>query len=255
MQSEPADSINRFWLASCIEAYLRGNNTNNIQLYIAQTGILYTIISEIKGQTGLGRCINMQSSFDLLGEIIKCNIYTITMLEYYLGQNYDQFNSFMKIIMKNLVDSNVFIRSLYLTIYSLSIPSSTNQHESSTNQHPINRPNQAPNPAYLTHSWVQFNPNPLVDLSRITAYHNNTSSNTNTTGRKGNNTNLRATSKTPLSHLMSSFSHSSSRMSRSPIVTEGRLVHYSVILQQTLIVYPDCNIHAIYIILCVLGLC
>lgn len=43
---ERADSIYRFWLASCVESYLRGSCPEE-QLFVAKTGLLPHLIGEI----------------------------------------------------------------------------------------------------------------------------------------------------------------------------------------------------------------
>lgn len=72
---------------------------------------------------------SLQTSFDLLGEIVKCNILTLAMMEEYLqygssgesGNDSSQskgnkWKQFSDILLNNLVSSNVFIRSMFFTL-------------------------------------------------------------------------------------------------------------------------------------------
>ena len=68
---EKDESPYRFWLASCIEAFLRGVSSNE-QHYVAQTGLLNHLLKDIC--TDKLHCSgNLQTSFDLLGELTKGN--------------------------------------------------------------------------------------------------------------------------------------------------------------------------------------
>jgi len=109
-------SSSKFWLASCIEVMVRGNN-NFIQFYIGTCSglmpcLLYDILYPKTEQTQI-----LQFSFDILGELIKFNKANFLMLNYYfVDQN--EFSVFIaKIVTKTtLVDSNVFLRSIILSI-------------------------------------------------------------------------------------------------------------------------------------------
>ena len=106
----------KFWLSSCIEVVLRGNNTF-FQTYIACSGLipclLYDILYSNKDQSQI-----IQLSFDILGELIKFNRANFYILSYYLADS-KEMNEFMsKILAKDsLVDSNVLLRSIILSNY------------------------------------------------------------------------------------------------------------------------------------------
>ena len=106
----------KFWLSSCIEVVLRGNNTF-YQNYIACSGLLpcllYDILYSKQDQNQI-----LQLSFDILGELIKFNRSIFYLLDYYFCDKVE-FNTFCnKIISKNsLVDSNVFLRAIILSNY------------------------------------------------------------------------------------------------------------------------------------------
>jgi Trpc4-associated protein len=82
---EPTDSIYRFWLSSCLEAFLRGSGPEE-QLFVALSGALNHTVSHIVDM-GVRPSVNLQTSFDLLGEMLKTNEYTVGMLETALTDN------------------------------------------------------------------------------------------------------------------------------------------------------------------------
>lgn len=128
-------SSSKFWLASCIEVMLRGNNTF-IQFYIGScTGLMPCLIYDIlyakTEQTQI-----LQISFDILGELIKFNKANYLMLNYYFVDN-NEFSSFTKKIVNKstLVDSNVFLRSIIISInyfdeedYKLGLSKDSNEY-------------------------------------------------------------------------------------------------------------------------------
>ena len=106
----------RFWISSCIEIMLRGNNPF-FQTFTLYSGLLYCLINDIlygkqdKNQT-------LQISFDILGELIKFNRCCFFVLDYSFNDN-SEFNEFSKKIFSDetLIDSNVFLRAIILSIY------------------------------------------------------------------------------------------------------------------------------------------
>ncbi|CBZ50964.1 conserved hypothetical protein [Neospora caninum Liverpool] len=58
----------------------------------------------------------LQSCCDLLGELIKFNPYVLHMLNVYLASRPRTLALLLNVLVENLVDSNVLLRSLYLTI-------------------------------------------------------------------------------------------------------------------------------------------
>ncbi|GMH76702.1 hypothetical protein TL16_g07168 [Triparma laevis f. inornata] len=106
LMKEPNDSIYRFWLASAVEAYLRGA-TDVEQVYVARSGLLDHLTEEILSDRL--RCAgSLQTSFDLLGELIKGNAVVLNMMV--KGLDEESFERMMVVSTSNLVDSNVFIR-------------------------------------------------------------------------------------------------------------------------------------------------
>ncbi|CAI5511208.1 unnamed protein product [Closterium sp. Naga37s-1] len=73
LMKESADSVYRFWLASCVEAFLRGSNPRDQQL-VAATGLMEHLVEEIlRGASGFKCAASLQIDFDLLGELVKFN--------------------------------------------------------------------------------------------------------------------------------------------------------------------------------------
>jgi hypothetical protein len=109
---EPDDSQYRFWLASCAESYLRGSSPQE-QLFAAKSGLLVHLVADVISDR-LHCAGSLQTSFDLLGELCKCNPEVLNLLVSSLDE--DDFRKFMSAAASNLVDSNVFLRSLLLTV-------------------------------------------------------------------------------------------------------------------------------------------
>ncbi|TDH72424.1 hypothetical protein CCR75_003175 [Bremia lactucae] len=109
---QPADSIYRFWLASCVEAFLRRAAPSE-QLYVARTPLLQALIAEILSGGAFRSQGSFQSAFDMLGEMTKGNWETLQLFHGLLSNT--QFAAFMEVVIFNLVDSNVFIRSMLIS--------------------------------------------------------------------------------------------------------------------------------------------
>ena len=132
-------SSSRFWISSCIEVMLRGNNTF-LQTYTIYSGLLYCLIYDIlygkkdKNQT-------LQISFDILGELVKFNRCSFLVLDYCFCDNTEFIEFTKKILSKDtLIDSNVFLRAIILSIYSFDLNdknSKINEKEYFTNNSKI----------------------------------------------------------------------------------------------------------------------
>lgn len=109
---ESDESPYRFWLASCIESYLRGSSPDE-QINAAQSSLLQHLIEDISSER-LHCAGSLQTSFDLLGELIKGNADVVRLLTVDLDE--ESFRKLMSVAAANLVDSNVFIRSLLLSL-------------------------------------------------------------------------------------------------------------------------------------------
>jgi hypothetical protein len=114
-------SSSKFWLASCIEVMIRGNNTFFQYFISTNTGLIPYLIYDII-YTKNDEAQILQLSFDILGELIKFNRANFMLLNYYfIDQN--EFKMFTKKIIdqKYLIDSNVFLRSVIISIYKFNI--------------------------------------------------------------------------------------------------------------------------------------
>jgi len=102
----------RFWLASCVEAFLRGFHEAH-QAFVAHTGILYHLLDQIINKK-ISRASNLQISYDLIGEIVKFNKYNVIFLEK-MCENFDWTQSLVDKALVNVVYSNVFLRAMFLS--------------------------------------------------------------------------------------------------------------------------------------------
>jgi hypothetical protein len=150
--SESDESPYRFWLASCIESFLRGSSSVE-QVFVAKSGLIEHLIADVTRDSF--HCSgSLQTSFDLLGELCKGNTEALEILVSYL-ENEDKFRKLMIGAASNLVDSNVFIRSVILSleIISLGNQSDDNNDMLSMSNRRWKSDNGVFSRAYLTHSW------------------------------------------------------------------------------------------------------
>jgi len=112
---EPLDSPYRFWLASCVEDYLRGSHPAD-QIFIAKNNDLMKHLVDEIVEHGLKVSEGtLQTNFDLLGEMVKFNLEAVVLLDSLLSSSEDRFERFMNVAVSYLVDSNVLIRCLLLS--------------------------------------------------------------------------------------------------------------------------------------------
>jgi len=151
---ESDESPYRFWLASCVESYLRGSSSVE-QVFVAKTGLVEHLIEDITSQR-LHCAGSLQTSFDLLGELCKGNIEVLRLLVGYLD-NEEKFRKLMSVAASNLVDSNVFIRSLLLSLERMSYGNEYHDVGSTDGLALITPEWRTANDihcrAFLTHSW------------------------------------------------------------------------------------------------------
>ena len=167
---EPDDSPYRFWLASCIESYLRGSSPEE-QMFAAQSGLMAHLIDDVSSDR-LHCAGSLQTSFDLLGELGKGNPDVIRLLVNDLDE--ESFRKLMSVAAANLVDSNVFIRSLLLSLERLAaqdrfIPlyAETNSAVHNSRQSVWTSQSGPMSRAYLTHSWWDAPTISLLDSPQI----------------------------------------------------------------------------------------
>ena len=90
-----------------------------------------------------------------MGELVKFNRVTLEIFESCFDDN--QFSDFMNIVMENLIDSNVFIRSLFLTLESISGKMAVLGKSAYADKFDLG-PQCDSSRTYLTHSWTQTLP-------------------------------------------------------------------------------------------------
>jgi hypothetical protein len=147
---ESDESPYRFWLASCVESYLRGSSAAE-QVFVVKTGLLSFLMNEITSQR-LHCAGSLQTSFDLLGELCKGNTEVLQLLVGMLDE--EKFRRLMSVSAANLVDSNVFIRSLLLCLERISFANNmTPLHLEDDRIGTWRSPNGMFSRSYLTHSW------------------------------------------------------------------------------------------------------
>ena len=103
----------RYWQSSSIEAFVRGANPF-LQLFIARSEILKFLINDILTITAHDNQ-NLQTAFDIIGETIKFNKRTILIFEASIRK--ESLEIFKEKCISHLIDSNVFLRSILLTLY------------------------------------------------------------------------------------------------------------------------------------------
>jgi len=180
LTAQEPDSVYRFWLSACVENFLRGCGRMG-QLLVARAGILSSTVKLVvqPPSPGITQVANtsLQTCFDLLGELVKCNQPVLEMLDASLSN--EEFNRLLHVIMNNLVDSNVFVRSLLLSLEIIGCSSSSDGTSdtppltefgyylnslSDPSTQPADRTQQQrqsthpPNTGYLTSTWIQFEP-------------------------------------------------------------------------------------------------
>eukprot|EP00949_MAST-11_sp_MAST-11-sp1_P005239 g5239.t1 len=111
---QKGDSPLRFWLGTCIESFLKSGHHSQQILVAVMGNVLPKLLEEISTYVGSG-VGGLQSSMDLIAEIVRFSPYVLRMLERYLITS-SRFERFMNVVRENLVDSNVFVRSLFLTV-------------------------------------------------------------------------------------------------------------------------------------------
>lgn len=122
MKKEPTASTFRFWLARAVESYLRGSTSFCDQMFLLKKGLLEHIATDIVDHEIRPKEI-LQSSFDLLGELVKFNIESVKVFDKVLCKQ-NRLEKFTASVHRNLVDSNMFIRALMLSLEHFSCPES-----------------------------------------------------------------------------------------------------------------------------------
>ncbi|XP_069508359.1 short transient receptor potential channel 4-associated protein [Ambystoma mexicanum] len=114
MKKEPAESSFRFWQARAVESFLRGATSYADQMFLLRRGLLEHILYCIVDSECKSRDV-LQSYFDLLGELMKFNIDAFKRFNKYVNSD-EKFNIFLNQINSSLVDSNMLVRCIALSL-------------------------------------------------------------------------------------------------------------------------------------------
>mmetsp|Transcript_16058 Transcript_16058/g.27665 ORF Transcript_16058/g.27665 Transcript_16058/m.27665 type:complete len:1053 (-) Transcript_16058:281-3439(-) len=112
LKQEDSNSQYRFWIASSVESFLRGSSQAE-QLLLTGWGLIEHLV-DVLLENGFKSQGMLQTNFDLLGEIVKFNKSQFVILSQCLSG--EKFTKFMRLAMTNLIDSNVFIRTVILSL-------------------------------------------------------------------------------------------------------------------------------------------
>ncbi|XP_020916846.1 short transient receptor potential channel 4-associated protein-like [Exaiptasia diaphana] len=108
----PPNASIRFWLSRAIEGFLRGRASFGDQLFLVKRGLLEHLVDHI-GSSEIKPKEILQSSFDLLGELMKFNPIAFKIFNSVIDDK--KFEKFTHILTSNVVDSNMLIRCLILS--------------------------------------------------------------------------------------------------------------------------------------------
>ncbi|XP_062897018.1 short transient receptor potential channel 4-associated protein-like [Mobula hypostoma] len=114
MKKEPVESSFRFWQARAVESFLRGVTSYADQMFLLKRGLLEHILFCIIDSECKSRDV-LQSYFDLLGELMKFNIDAFRRFNKYVNTE-EKFQIFLKQINSSLVDSNMLVRCIVLSL-------------------------------------------------------------------------------------------------------------------------------------------
>eukprot|EP00667_Euglena_gracilis_P000587 EG_transcript_587 len=116
-----SDTNCRYWLASCLEAILRGNHWHHRQedqITIADKDLLPHLVNDVVHcMDGGHTTTRLQSSFDLLAELIKFNRQLFDALNQLLQGDPALYRKLCEVVCGQLVHSNVFLRSIVLSLH------------------------------------------------------------------------------------------------------------------------------------------
>ncbi|XP_034023149.1 transient receptor potential cation channel, subfamily C, member 4 associated protein a isoform X2 [Thalassophryne amazonica] len=114
MKREPPESSFRFWQARAVESFLRGATSYADQMFLLKRGLLEHILFCIIDSGCTSRDV-LQSYFDLLGELMKFNIDAFKRFNKYVNTA-EKFQTFLTQINSSLVDSNMLVRCIVLSL-------------------------------------------------------------------------------------------------------------------------------------------
>jgi len=112
LKKEPHGSTHRFWLSRAVESYLRGGTSHQDQIFLLRRGLLVHITASLIA-TDARQKETIQSSFDLLGEMVKFSYDACKQMDSILNTE-SKLKKAMIMVNNNLIDSNMFIRAMVL---------------------------------------------------------------------------------------------------------------------------------------------
>ena len=113
LKKEPTSSTFRFWLCRAVESYLRGGTSYADQIFLLRRGLLQHITASLIATETVRQKETIQSSFDLLGEMVKFNFDACKQMDSILNTE-AKLKKGMIMVNNNLIDSNMFIRAMVL---------------------------------------------------------------------------------------------------------------------------------------------
>ncbi|XP_066937190.1 short transient receptor potential channel 4-associated protein-like [Macrobrachium rosenbergii] len=115
LKRETTGSTFRFWFSRAIESYLRSANPYADQIFLLRRGLLMHLANSLLlCEVGPSQKEVLQSTFDLLGELLKFNVEAYHRLDSIISTEAREKKLF-RLVTKNLVDSNMLVRSLVLS--------------------------------------------------------------------------------------------------------------------------------------------
>ncbi|KAH8009131.1 hypothetical protein HPB51_010921 [Rhipicephalus microplus] len=113
LKKEAGSSTLRFWLSRAIESYLRGCTSSADQDFLLSRGLRQLVAGNLVNCNVRQKEV-LQSSFDLLGELVKFNLRAFRQLDKILSTEAKQ-RKLLQLVNGYLVDSNMFVRSLVIS--------------------------------------------------------------------------------------------------------------------------------------------
>ena len=92
-------------------------------MFLINRGVVEDIVQNILAINFTRPKEVLQSCFDMLGELIKFNVNGFQLLDKELNET-DKFNMFLTMINQSLIDSNMFLRSVFLSLEFFDLKSS-----------------------------------------------------------------------------------------------------------------------------------
>eukprot|EP00794_Sanderia_malayensis_P018931 gene18931-20836_t len=114
LKDTPPNNSLRFWLSRAVEGFLRGSVSPPDQHFLLEKGLVEHLLGDILNPETKSKEI-LQSSFDLLGELMKFNQPAFQRFNNCIVTD-KQFGTFISIMTSNVVDSNMFIRCIVLSL-------------------------------------------------------------------------------------------------------------------------------------------